>query len=108
MVYCDKEYIGKVIKQARKNKNLKQSQLAEMVGMSEKHLSKIESGKNYLVLDNFLKIAEILDLSMADFGISSSIELSEKQQYLQKIINTASDKQLDIFVDVVSVLQKYA
>lgn len=51
----DKKYIAKILQNARKEKGLKQSQLAEKIGISEKHLSKIETGKNYLALDNFFK-----------------------------------------------------
>ncbi len=107
MVYCDKKYIAQVIQNARKQKGLKQSQLAEMVGISEKHLSKIETGKNYPALDNFLKMVEILNLSLKDFGLNITDEISLKKQYLQKIINTSSEKQLTIYCDMIGAIQKY-
>lgn len=72
------KYIAQVIQNARKQKGLKQSQLAEMVGISEKHLSKIETGKNYPALDNFLKMVEILNLSLKDFGLNITDEISLK------------------------------
>lgn len=107
MVYCDKEYIAQVIKNARKQKGLKQSQLAEQVGISEKHLSKIETGKNYPALDNFFKIVEVLSLSLADFGLDDKNTISEKKQNLQKIINIASEKQIDIYTDMIGTVRKY-
>lgn len=55
MSNVDKLYVGRVIRQKRKDLGLKQSELAEMVGISEKHLSKIETGKNYPALDNFFQ-----------------------------------------------------
>ena len=58
----DKKYIAQILQNARKRKHLKQSELAEIIGISEKHLSKIETGKNYPSLDNFLKIIEVLGL----------------------------------------------
>ena len=64
MSNVDKLYVGRVIRQKRKDLGLKQSELAEMVGISEKHLSKIETGKNYPALDNFFKMTEILKLSL--------------------------------------------
>ncbi len=103
----DKKYIAQILQNARKKKGLKQAQLAEIIGISEKHLSKIETGKNYPALDNFLKMIDVLDLSMTDFGIKSENELSEQKVYLQKIINTSSEKQLDIYVDMINTLQKY-
>ena len=107
MVYCDKEYIANFIQKARKHKGLKQSQLAEKVGISEKHLSKIETGKNYPALDNFFKIIEVLGLSLSDFGLETINEVSINKQQLQKIINTASEQQIDIYLDVLKSLQKH-
>ena len=103
----DKKYIAQIIQNARKKQGLKQSQLAERIGISEKHLSKIETGKNYPALDNFLKIVEILNISMKDFGINDSDKISEQKMYLQKIINTSTEKQLKIYIDMINALQKY-
>ena len=107
MIFCDKEYIANIIQKARKQKGLKQSELAEKIGISEKHLSKIETGKNYPALDNFLKIIEVLGLSLKDFGVDSTDETSINKIKLQKIINTASEKQIDIYLDVLENLQKH-
>ena len=103
----EKEYIAKVIQTARKKQKLKQSELAEKIGISEKHLSKIETGKNYPALDNFLKIVNILNLSLQDFGFKDVNNTSEQKLHLQKIINTSTEQQLDVYIDVISALQKH-
>lgn len=103
----DKKYIAQVIQNARKQKGLKQSQLAEMIGISEKHLSKIETGNNYPALDNFLRIVKILDLSLKDFGLNDEAESSKYKRHLQKIINTSTEKQLSIYSDVIDTLKKH-
>ena len=46
-------HIGEAIKQARKEKNLTQEQLGELMGVGRAQISKIESGKNL----NFSTIA---------------------------------------------------
>ena len=107
MMCCDKEYIAKVIQNARKRKGLKQSQLAEKVGISEKHLSKIETGKNYPSLDNFFKMVDVLNLSLNDFGMDIADNVSSQKLQLQKIINTSSEKQLAIYADMIDTLQKH-
>lgn len=107
MIYCDKEYIANIIQKARKEKGLKQSELAEKIGISEKHLSKIETGKNYPALDNFLKIIEVLDLSLKDFGLNSSKEASANKIKLQKLINTASEKQINVYLEILESLEKH-
>ena len=103
----DKKYIAKIIQNARKQKGLKQSELAEMIGISEKHLSKIETGNNYPALNNFLKMVQILDLSLKDFGLNDNSQLSEQKAYIQKIINTSSEKQLNTYAEVINVLSKH-
>jgi len=103
----DKEYIAKIIQTARKKQKLKQSELAEKIGISEKHLSKIETGKNYPALDNFLKMVDILHLSFKDFGIQTESNVSEQKLQMQKIINTSSEKQLSLYIDVIKLLQKH-
>lgn len=108
MAEFDKKYIAQIIQNARKKQGLKQSQLAEKIGISEKHLSKIETGKNYPALDNFLKMVEVLKLSLRDFGLDDyQSEISTKKQYLQKVINVSSEKQLDVYADMIDTLQKH-
>ena len=102
-----KEYIGQLIQKARKDKKMKQSQLAEKVGISEKHLSKIETGKNYPALDNFLKMVEVLELSFKDLGITEKIKHLEQKENLYKIINVSSNKQLNVYMDMINTLQKH-
>mgnify|MGYP002624546757 CR=1 FL=1 len=44
------ENIAKIIRNARRDANLTQLELAEKIGISEKHMSKIETGKSFLHL----------------------------------------------------------
>jgi transcriptional regulator with XRE-family HTH domain len=106
-MYLDKKDVAKIIQNARRKAGLKQSELAEKIGISEKHLSKIETGKNFPALDNFFKIIEILNLSLSDFGISTKLENYPNKIFLQKVINTSSEKQLEVYCDLINTLQKY-
>ena len=63
----NKKIIGEKIKNRRKQIKLTQFELAEKIGLHEKHISRIESGQNFPNLDSFFKIIEILDLKMSDF-----------------------------------------
>lgn len=101
MIYCDKDFIANKIKTARKNANLIQSELAEKIGISEKHLSKIETGKNFPALDNFLKIAEVLNLTLEDFGVKTNKPLSQETEALLKIILSASDDEIKAYLSVI-------
>lgn len=103
----DKETIAKVIQNARRNANLTQLELAERIGISEKHMSKIETAKNYPALDTFLNILETLNLTLGDFGMPNTSKNYPNKLLLQKIINTSSEKQIDACADVISALLKH-
>lgn len=109
MSNVDKLYVGKVIRQKRKDLGLKQSELAEMVGISEKHLSKIETGKNYPALDNFFKMTEILKLSLKDF-VSEGIDMadiSSNKNKLKMIVNIATEQQVNMYLDMIEVINHH-
>lgn len=106
MFYNDKEFIGKTIQNIRKKANIKQSELAEKIGISEKHLSKIETGKNFPSLDNFFKMAEVLNFSLEDFGINSDKQENEYKQALLKIAYSSSDKEAKSYCEIIETLNK--
>ena len=73
-----KKYIGARIKELRKLKGLKQSELAELVGIDSKHMSKLECGRCFPSFDLLSKIAKILDKSIADFFIIEHLQSREE------------------------------
>ena len=107
MVYCEKKYVAQIIKNARKKQGYTQSQLAEIVEISEKHLSKIETGKNYPALDTFLKISNTLAISLKEFGVLDNAGVTLKRQALQKLTNTLTENQLDAYINILEVMKKY-
>lgn len=54
------ELLGKRIRELRKRSGLTQEQLAEKLGIDQKHMSRIELGKSYPSLDRITVIAEIV------------------------------------------------
>lgn len=57
-----KKLLGKRIREYRKKHNLTQFQLAEMLGIDDKHLSRIELGKNMPQSTVIAKISEVLEI----------------------------------------------
>lgn len=107
MFYCDKKFIGNVIKTFRKKSKIKQSELAEKIGISEKHLSKIETGKNYPSLDNFLKMADILKFKLDDFGLNTSISSDNPDKNrLIKLIYEASDCEISSYLKIIDAIKE--
>lgn len=61
-----KELFGKKIKEYRKNRKLTQAQLAELVNVDDKHISCIESGKNFPSADLIERFATALEVEPKD------------------------------------------
>lgn len=58
--------LGKNIKRIRRNKNLTQEKLAEMVKVTSKYIQYIESGKRSPSLKSLYKIAKALNVQVKD------------------------------------------
>jgi transcriptional regulator with XRE-family HTH domain len=74
-----KELLGARIRELRKARGLTQEQLAEMVDIEQKHVSRIELGKNYPTIDRLEKIAEALNLPMQSFFDFLHLEDDDEQ-----------------------------
>jgi len=72
------DLIGQTIKQIRKERNLTQEQLGELVGVQKAQISKLESSANSATIDTVLKVFKALK---ADIHFNVKIE----KQYLQLV-----------------------
>ena len=61
--------IGTRIKMLRFAKHMQQTELAKRMGISQTHMSNIESGRNNVTIDNLYKLHEILECPMSSFFI---------------------------------------
>lgn len=58
--------IGEIIRTAREDKNLNQSQLAAKAGISQATVNYLETGKRKPGFTTIVKIAKVLDLNLDD------------------------------------------
>ena len=65
----DNLILGLRIMQRRKQLKIKQSDLAELIGISDKQISNIENGKSYPTFNTFIKICKALDCNSDYFMI---------------------------------------
>ena len=90
----DYEMLGFRIGQRRRELNIKQSELAEVVGVSTKYISNIETGKRHLSLELLAKITISLNTTF-DFLINGYIRKNtDKNIYDGLSICSEDDKQL--------------
>ena len=92
-----KKYLGKRIQEIRKKNGLKQSELAEIVEIDPKHMSKIECGRcfpSFELLDN---IAQKLNTPVSDFLETEHLQ-SRKDllDFITSKLENSSDDKLHI------------
>jgi HTH-type transcriptional regulator/antitoxin HipB len=54
------DIIGKMIKQARQDRNLTQEELGELIGVQKSQISKLESSANSATIDTIIKVFKAL------------------------------------------------
>ncbi|HOI16814.1 MAG TPA: helix-turn-helix transcriptional regulator [Geobacteraceae bacterium] len=62
-----KVLLGARIREIRKARGFTQEQLAEMIDVEQKHVSRIESGKNFPTINRLEKIAAALNVPLMEF-----------------------------------------
>ena len=101
---------GRRLKELRKSKGLTQQVLAELAGIDEKHLCRIENGKyfrSYTTLNNLLVA---LNVSIEEVGLNlNQIEINENPLIVKalQILNSAKDdNELACYISALKVIQK--
>ncbi len=104
-----KEELGKKIKRMRLNRGLTQEQLAEAVDVSQRTLSGIEIGENFVTAETLDKIVKALNTTTEElFATNHLKEESELVDEIQKsVLKIAKNPQkLDILYNVTKSLIK--
>ncbi len=69
-----KKTLGEKIKRLRKQRNLTQEQLAEMIDIAPKNLSKIEVGANFVTAETLEKLLIALNVTTEELFANSHIK----------------------------------
>ena len=98
------QLFGRNVQKYRKIKNLTQEQLSEKLGISQKHLSIIETGTQFASASLIERICEELEVSPADlFGGSDDEILNEirktRKMILDFLANDTSNKLAKLFLE---------
>lgn len=106
----DNKILGKKLKELRKSKGYTQQELAELVGIDEKHLSRLENGKFCPSYKTINKFAKVFDFDINEIGFEpENIEVNVNPLYTKAlhILNSASDnEELKCYLDSLKVTQK--
>ena len=82
----DQIKIGKFITECRKKKTLTQAQLAENLNITDRAISKWETGKSMPDFDIMLKLCEILEISVNELLCGEMINMEQKDKQLNELI----------------------
>lgn len=100
-----KERIGKNISKYRKLYNLKQSELAELVNISVKHQSRIETGINFPSADLLEKYAEVLKIDVSNLLNIDAIDTSSNLKVkIYDKLNSANQEQIELLYKILNCI----
>lgn len=89
-----KRLLGKRIKEIRTKKGMTQEELAEITGMGERNLSKIECGVNFVSAETLSKLSDALSIDpkvLFDFN-----HLKDENELEKELIEAIKTKDIDI------------
>ncbi len=100
---------GKKLKQIRKARGLTQEQLAELAGIHEKHISKLELGTYKPSFKTLNKVLSALDLEVDKLGLSlKEVSVNDNPFYIKsmQILNSATEQELEFYYGLLKQGQK--
>lgn len=97
MIFDDKKYIAKKIKEYRLQNGLTQAELAEKIDIGTKQISRLEVGDFYPSLNTFLKIVETLHINLNDFIAQNPKDENKTRLKLINMIYNANNDEIDFY-----------
>ncbi len=85
--------LGARIKELREKKNYTQEQLAEILELDARSLSRIETGVSFTTIDRLKKMADVFDVELKD--LFSTDHYADKKQLIRKINTLLDSASLD-------------
>jgi len=100
-----KKLIGKRIKELRKEHNLSQQELAELINIDQRNLSNIECGISF-PSKSLLQIAEAFDISLKDLFDFEHLTLkrADMLNYIENKIQYLDDRNIKFIYRIIKSL----
>lgn len=93
-----KELLGLKVKEYRKQKKITQEKLAEIIGVDNGYISKLEVGQNFPSLNTLEKIALALNIELYElFQFTKSKEKDFKNEIISIYENLNREKQYTLY-----------
>lgn len=85
--------LGSLLKSLRVEKGLKQSDVAERVGVSTQHYSRIERGEYTPSLQTFFSLVEMFDIDISRLKLKDSQNISSTMYEILKLLEKFNNTQ---------------
>lgn len=95
--------MGKRIKQRRKELGITQNQFAEMLQISNNHISTIENGKGHASIELFCKICSALDVT-PDYLLVGQVHSNDTPKNISEMLQHCSEEDLALVEHMVEYL----
>ena len=113
----DQIKIGNFISNTRRKKKITQGELAEMLGISDRAISKWENGICLPDASNMLELCEILDITINDLFSGEVVDMKDNEKRLEENLlemtrmKEQNDKELltiEIFIGIIVTIIMFA
>lgn len=93
-----KELLGLRVKKFRKQKKLTQEKLAEIIGVDNGYISKLEVGQNFPSITTLEKIADVLDVELYELFRYTNYKSKNFKEEINMIYDKLNkDKQFTLY-----------
>lgn len=95
--------IGIIIKNSRKQAGFTQFELAELVGIEDKQIGKIERGVHFPSVPTFLKMLKVLQINIDKFYTNNAVPTQEPENKLVRLIRKLTPEQSEKIYKMIKV-----
>jgi len=103
------DLFGARIRELRKSQGITQEQLADSLGIEQKHVSLIERGKSYPSLDRLKKIAEALHVELPSlFEFTHLEDEDERAKSIEEVLKGLDEEsQRQVFKIIKAIIKSF-
>lgn len=98
-----KENVGGMIKRYRKSLGLTQIELANIIGLNQRQIAMIETGKSFPMLSTMTKLAEVFHCSVSDFF--GTLSPKDKETLFKQIEEIVKDCDVEELKQIYSIVK---
>ena len=98
--------LGAVIREHRKQKGLTQAQLADMVGLSTRHIGKLEDGTYMPKLCTYMNISKVLEFDIEEVQTLNKYAPREGEAKILSLLKEMNTEELKLSYKVLKALVK--